>query len=215
MTDNENLELKKRSRRRLVGAAALALLAAIILPMVMDQEPGSPAQDIQVSIPDREADAALARPTAGPSTAAGPQVAPPSDEPPPGADADVSDPIQTSPAAPAAPAPGRTPARVEPAAKPAPPSNDDAARAAALLEDRKPAAAPASGSFVVQIGAFGEPAKATAIGSDLKGRGFAAYTEKAGAVTRVRVGPFRSREEADRTAERLRLAGVSGVVVPR
>ena len=40
------LELKKRARRRLVGAAALALLAAVVLPMVMDHEPRQPAQDV-------------------------------------------------------------------------------------------------------------------------------------------------------------------------
>ncbi len=47
------LELKKRARRRLVGAAALALLAAVILPMVMDHEPRQPAQDVQITIPRR------------------------------------------------------------------------------------------------------------------------------------------------------------------
>ncbi|HHW63868.1 MAG TPA: SPOR domain-containing protein, partial [Rhodocyclaceae bacterium] len=34
MSDAENLEIKKRARRRLVGAVALALLAAVVLPMV-------------------------------------------------------------------------------------------------------------------------------------------------------------------------------------
>ena len=50
MSENDaQLELKKRARRRLVGAAALAVLAAIVLPMVMDQAPKQqPAQDIQI-----------------------------------------------------------------------------------------------------------------------------------------------------------------------
>ncbi|MGB0126187.1 MAG: SPOR domain-containing protein [Rhodocyclaceae bacterium] len=50
-----HLELKKRARRRLVGATALALLAAIILPMVMDQEPKPVSREIQVRIPSRDA----------------------------------------------------------------------------------------------------------------------------------------------------------------
>ena len=33
-----NLQLKKRARRRLVGAIAFAGLAAVVLPMVMDEE---------------------------------------------------------------------------------------------------------------------------------------------------------------------------------
>src|SRR5690606_28829248 len=56
VSDNDSLELKKRSRRRLVGAAALALLAVIILPLVMDDEPARPVSEIQVSIPERTLD---------------------------------------------------------------------------------------------------------------------------------------------------------------
>ena len=49
-----DLQLKKRARRRLVGAIALALLAVIILPMVMDSEPRPLSQDIQVRIPSQD-----------------------------------------------------------------------------------------------------------------------------------------------------------------
>ena len=49
------LQLKKRARRRLVGAVALALLAVIVLPMVMDSDPRPPSQDIQVRIPSQDA----------------------------------------------------------------------------------------------------------------------------------------------------------------
>lgn len=222
MTENDNLELKKRSRRRLVGAAALALLAAIILPMVMDQEPDTPTQDIQITIPDREADSALARPIAdGTAAVPDPQIAalpdeqavsaaPEAEVPIPPTPEDVPPPAPATSKAPATPtrAPERTPAPAAPAAK------DDGARAIALLEGKTPRAA-ADESFVVQVGAFSEASKANAVGSDLKKRGFAAYTEKAGTVTRVRVGPFASREDAEKVAARLRGSGMKGVVVPR
>ena len=48
------LQLKKRARRRLVGAVAFAGLAAVILPMVMDEEPKQQVQDIQIRIPGQE-----------------------------------------------------------------------------------------------------------------------------------------------------------------
>jgi len=48
------LQLKKRARRRLVGAVAFAGLAAVVLPMVMDDEPKQQAQDIQIRIPGQE-----------------------------------------------------------------------------------------------------------------------------------------------------------------
>ena len=55
MADNDSqIDLKKRARRRLVGSAALALAAAIALPMVMDHEPRPPSQDVQIRIPSQE-----------------------------------------------------------------------------------------------------------------------------------------------------------------
>lgn len=43
--------LKRRGRRRLVGAIALVLLAVIILPMVFDPEPRPIAPPVSVRIP--------------------------------------------------------------------------------------------------------------------------------------------------------------------
>ena len=59
MADNDavaddSLELKKRARRRLVGAIALALLAIVVLPMVMDSEPRPASQDVQIRIPSQD-----------------------------------------------------------------------------------------------------------------------------------------------------------------
>lgn len=55
MADNDSqIDLKKRARRRLVGSAALALAAVIILPMVMDHEPRQAVPDVQIRIPSQE-----------------------------------------------------------------------------------------------------------------------------------------------------------------
>jgi DedD protein len=43
--------LKRRGRRRLVGAVALVLLAVIVLPMVFDPEPKSTLPPVSVRIP--------------------------------------------------------------------------------------------------------------------------------------------------------------------
>jgi DedD protein len=63
----DSLDLKKRSRRRLVGAAALALLAIIVLPIVMDNEPKPVAQDIQIRIPSQDGDGLATKAVAGKS----------------------------------------------------------------------------------------------------------------------------------------------------
>jgi len=48
---DEELQLKKRARRRLVGAIALVLLIVVFLPMVLDNEPKPLNQDVAITIP--------------------------------------------------------------------------------------------------------------------------------------------------------------------
>src|SRR5471032_2101542 len=45
---------KKRARRRLVGAIALALLVAVGLPMLLDSEPKPLSNDIDIRIPSKD-----------------------------------------------------------------------------------------------------------------------------------------------------------------
>ena len=48
MEDNDaQLQLKKRARRRLVGAAFFVSVVAVVLPMVMDHEPRQVVQDVE------------------------------------------------------------------------------------------------------------------------------------------------------------------------
>jgi DedD protein len=63
---------KKRARRRLVGAIALALAAAVGLPMLLDSEPKPLAGDIAIQIPPKDKAAPLpvpAEPSAAPAAA--------------------------------------------------------------------------------------------------------------------------------------------------
>jgi DedD protein len=62
---------KKRARRRLVGAIALALAAAVGLPMLLDSEPKPPAGDIAIQIPSKDKAAPLPVPSAPASSEAG------------------------------------------------------------------------------------------------------------------------------------------------
>lgn len=55
---------KKRARRRLVGAIALALAAAIGIPMLLDSEPKPVNGDIAIEIPSKEKAAPLSAPAA-------------------------------------------------------------------------------------------------------------------------------------------------------
>ena len=51
----EALQLKRRARRRLVGAIALLTFVVIVLPLILDKEPGPAGPPLSVQIPDQEA----------------------------------------------------------------------------------------------------------------------------------------------------------------
>lgn len=86
-------------------------------------------------------------------------------------------------------------------------------------ERAEPEAKAAEGGkkFSIQLAALSDPQKVDALRSKLAASGVAARFSKVqtskGEVTRVRVGPFKSREEADAAMRRLSKAGVTGIVV--
>ncbi len=83
---------------------------------------------------------------------------------------------------------------------------------AAAAEAAQPAPARSgSGGFNVQVGAFKNRQQADAVHRDLRTAGFEAFVTTLGTADgetrfRVRVGPFPSRAEAERTAQRMRAA---------
>jgi DedD protein len=141
--------LKRRGRRRLVGAVALVLLAVIVLPMVFDQEPSPTAPPVSVRIPGED----------------------------------------EAPFKPAPPAPQKSRPEVKP----------------------QPAA---EGQFVVPVGAFANP---EGVVGQLKSARIPHYTERVqGNLTRVRAGPFATREAAQKAVERLKGLGLEpGAVTTR
>jgi len=220
-----DLQLKKRARRRLVGAAALALFAIIVLPMVMDREPRPLIQDIQVKIPSQDATGFAAKvipgkPVATPMPAAEPVV----EHKPDGKAAATRAQSESGAAAAAGPAVAAPNPLVSQAAPPA-----KAAAAEKKTEtSAKPAAKPAaegkpagdaSGQWVVQLGAFKEAGNVKLLLAKLKGIGVPAYTEKfesaQGPRTRVRAGPFPSQEAAEKARARIKIIGVDGPVAPK
>ncbi|TRZ97183.1 MAG: SPOR domain-containing protein [Rhodocyclaceae bacterium] len=205
-----DLQLKKRARRRLVGAAALALFAVIVLPMVMDREPRPLSQDIQVRIPSQDSTGLAAKvlpgkPAATPMPAPEPvaeQNADPKVKPEPVAAISSAAPAAAKPAGPAAAKP------VEKSAKPE-----------KKIETAVEPAADASGQWVVQLGAYKEAGNVKLLLAKLKGVGVPAYTEKfespQGPRTRVRAGPFAGQDAAEKARSRIRIIGVDGPVATK
>jgi DedD protein len=105
------------------------------------------------------------------------------------------------------------PTASKPTAAVAPPPASPAARASA------PTAAPkaAAGRWIVQVGAYNDMERLRAARAKLQLLGYASYTQDVdsptGKRTRVRVGPFKSRAEADAVAARVKAAGLQAAVL--
>lgn len=95
----------------------------------------------------------------------------------------------------------------------------EARRAAAILAGKPVEPAAKGGESVVLIGAFTNEGNVKSIRTKLGELGIKTYTEPLdspqGRKTRVRAGPFPSREAADKALEKMKRVGVSGVVAAK
>ncbi len=219
---------KKRARRRLVGAIALVLAAVIGLPMILDSEPKPLATDISIEIPSKDKQP-VQRPVKEPASTAPAAL-------PPEASLDKDEEIIASPqdisraVPPVASKDNAKPepqAEVQPAPAPAKPEkNADEERARALLagepdpkaEKTKAAGDGKNGKFVVQVAALASQQKVNELQNKLKSAGIKSHTSKvatqSGERIRVRVGPFVSKEEAEKVRAKLVKLGLGGTLVP-
>lgn len=195
----EELQLKKRARRRLIGAIALVAGTAAVLPMVLDSEPKPTSQDINIQIPSPEAKGAIVSKVA--------PVPPRPDKAAPAAKPDV------------APKPDpEIKEKIVEANRPAPkPAAETAAvKPVEKVSEKAAEPKPTAGTFFIQVVALAEPDKARQVQQQIVDAGVRSYTEivaaPSGKVTRVRAGPFATREEAERARIKLQGIGLEGKV---
>jgi len=192
LTEDE-LNMRRRARRRLIGAIALTLAVVVILPMVLDSEPKSAVPDIELRIPapDKAGEFIPASAVSGMTGAAS--------VPAPLA---VSAPIQVPLAV---SAPTQAPLAV---------SAPFVAASSVAAAETKPSRVSDAGdeSFVAQVGAYANADTARQEANRLKKMGFKAYTEKVGDKIRVRVGPYAERDKAEKVRHLLEKHGLHPVV---
>jgi len=213
----EALQLKRRARRRLVGAIALVTFAVIILPLILDKEPGPAGPPLSVQIPSQESggfNTSIAPPAAAvpatPAATLAPAAPAPAPAPAPEKKADAA-PVKPEPPPQKAnePAPKAAPAAASEAAKP--PDKADVERARAALSDQ---------TWVVSLDAFAEKKNVNQLRAKLSAAGVKSYTEAVktskGELTRVRAGPFASKEAAEKARAKLNAMGLRpGAVTSR
>lgn len=209
----EQAEIRRKGRQRLVGAVVLALLAVVFVPMALDPEPRRDRPEPALAIPDKNAAPLGAAPPAG-ETAPARRTAPV-------ATPDAKPAESPKPDGTTRPEPAKAPETadvkaVEP--KVSEPKAAPARDAPAPAPKAEPAAAPKLEGFAVQVGAFREDAKLQQARDKLKAARVPHYTERidadGGALTRLRAGPYPTREAAEKAAVAIKKAGVEGRVVP-
>ena len=187
---NEASEIRRRGRQRLIGAVAIVLLLVVFVPMVLDSEPRPPRNEPALTIPPRNNPPPLPAPAPTAAT-------------PPRTSAPVVTPTPTAPTA--APAPAAS----APAAEPPKPAS---------VTPEAAAKSPPLEGFAVQVGAFREDDKLRQARDKLAAAGIVHYTERldnaAGSLTRLRAGPFPTREAAEAAAAKLKGIAMQGQVVP-
>lgn len=203
---DEELQLKRRARRRLIGAIVLVTAIVVVLPMVLDSEPKPVGREISVRIPSPDAGPFAGQIAPLPAQKA---VKPAPKEP---------EAVAAAPEAKAAAAPAKEAAPAAEKAKPV----KAAPRKEPARPKAKPKAKPAKateGQFVVQVVALADAGRAQQMQERIAAAGIKSYTEVVktakGDVTRVRAGPFSTRESAEKAREQLKSLGMSGNITSR
>jgi DedD protein len=191
LKNEQDLLLRKRARRRVVGSVVLVIIAIIFLPMILERVPEQEGKEVEIIIHSENL-------------------------------LDKSSEIISRNKS----FEGTVPVSVEPNTG----SNDsqeiiikleqltEKEKAGNNHKDKKSIIT--IEEFVVQLGAFSDATKAKNQQRSLESNGIKkAYTEMIKneniKVTRVRVGPFSTREAAEKEQKKLKELGVNGVVINR
>lgn len=192
----EELLLRKRARRRLIGAFVVVIAMVLVLPAVLEDKPQPVARDVSIILPPPVPPPAAVV-EIPPTPAAEPRTTPALPKTPA---------VQNEPGAAAKSAPPQSAAKEvanEPLPKPAVPARTSPAITKAASE-----------RFQIQIGVFSNVDNVKQLQSKLGAQGIKLRTETlADGKIRVRSGPYASRQEADQVAEQLRGLGTQAVVI--
>jgi len=193
--------VRMRLRHRLIGAAALLLGTAVVVPMILDQAPRPLPDNIPIDIPSER-------------TPFAPRLSLPADSSRPSTtDANAPAAATSTDAAPAKPAAAET------APAPPAPAPDTGSTTGSGRSSPQKASAPHAqeGHWFLQAAALSSEAAAQSFSERLSGAGMAPFVERAaaadGVLYRVRLGPFSSRDAAVRARRHLHSLGVGSNVI--
>ena len=191
LKNEQDLLLRKRARRRVVGSVVLVIIAIIFLPMILERVPEQEGKEVEIII---HSENLLGKPSEIISQ-----------------NKSVEDTVSVSVKSNA----GSNTSQeriieLEQLTEKEKAENNHKDKKSIITIEK----------FVVQLGAFSDATKAKNQQRSLESNGIKkAYTEMIKTenikVTRVRVGPFSTREAAEKEQKKLKQLGVNGVVINR
>ena len=193
--NEQDLLLRKRARRRLVGSVVLVIMAVVFLPMILEHVPEQERKEIEINmlsenVLDKPSEVIYQNMSTENkiSTSIKPNI--------------ISN------------TPKEVIIKSEKLTEKAGSKEDSESNS----QDKE--LIKTSEKYVVQLGAFSDATKAKDQQRSLEANGIRkAYTEmiknENAEVTRVRVGPFSTRDEAENEQIKIKLLGINGVVINR
>ncbi len=222
--NDQELTLKKRARRRLVGAIALVLLMIIVLPMILkDRSVTTPTEEVTITLSSQNAPSGAVPAASDFDSNIVPAENNPAEVAPLNSESVVNEPVSQAEQAPpqiqevpeieapdseAAAAP-----KIEPKAAPKVALAQPKTETPQTLE-KKTTNSP---KFYVQIGVFSDAANVKKLQAKLSDIGYASQTEKIdtakGQKIRLRTNLLGERNEAAIALQNIKDAGLTGMVV--
>lgn len=195
--------LRQQARHRLIGATVLVVIAVVGFPLVFDTKPRDVASDIRIDMPERELVRA-SQPPVAPVPDKQALVTPPAEEVVSNTEKTAVDNVAI---------PDKTPVpaidtKATDSSKSKTSSVSDNAPAETKSSDKTEAAAPAPERFIVQVGAYSDESKVKEVRAKLEKAGYTTYVHvaqtKEGKRTRVRIGPFATKQEAQKIVGKIK-----------
>ena len=193
--NEQDLLLKKRARRRLVGSVVLVIMAIVFLPMILEHAPEQERKEIEINmlsenVLDKPSEVILQNMSA---------------------EDKIPTPIKSN-------IKSNTPNEVIIKSEQSTEKAVGKEESESSSQDKE--LTKTIEKYVVQLGAFSDTTKAKDQQRSLEANGIRkAYTEmirnENAEVTRVRVGPFSTRDEAENEQIKIKLLGINGVVINR
>lgn len=195
--------LRQQARHRLIGATVLVVIAVVGFPLVFDTKPRDMAADIRIDMPEREL-VRSSQPPVAPVPDKQALVTSSAEEVVSTADKTAVDSVAT---------PDKSPAvvidtKAADISKSKPSPGTDSPPTETKSSDKPEAAAPAAERFIVQVGAYSDEAKVREVRAKLEKAGYTTYVHvaqtKEGKRTRVRIGPFATKQEAQKIVGKIK-----------